>query len=168
MTAATWLVDEVLRAGHKVLWVTHRRELMEQTARAFIAAAPRLSHGKPTRDELAIRLIGGGYSPVTTVASDNHDLAIASVETLRNQRKALAQWLKAHDVFVVFDEAHHSPAKGWRDILELAYGVTGDAVLGLTATPTRMVEGQAKLLERLYGGGEQRGDAFTHESTMTG
>jgi superfamily II DNA or RNA helicase len=93
-TAVHWLLDDIVAAGHKVLWVTHRTELMDQTARAFIAAAPLLARRK--KNELTVRLIGGGYSPGTTVASDAHDVAIASVQTLAYNHGALAKWLKDH------------------------------------------------------------------------
>jgi hypothetical protein len=70
---------------------------------------------------------------------------------------------------VVFDEAHHSPAKSWRDILKLAGDTTGDAVLGFTATPTRISEGESQELIRLYGGGPTKADrrrAFIHEALI--
>ncbi len=53
-TAVAWLIDDVIASGRQVLWVTHSRELLRQTARAFIEDAPRLKrHG---RDDLRIRL----------------------------------------------------------------------------------------------------------------
>jgi len=147
-TVVRWLVDEQIGAGRKVLWVTHRTELLQQTARTFIEAAPLLKGRLKT---MRIRLFGGGYGvpSANAIAERDHEVAIATVPTLNENLPALTAFFRNEDVVVVVDEAHHSTARTWRQIIELARE-TNDAVLGLTATPTRMAEVDAKALSALF------------------
>ncbi len=163
-TAVAWLIDDVIASGRQVLWVTHSRELLRQTARAFIEDAPRLKrHG---RDDLRIRLISGEHSRGTTVGADGHDVAIATVQTLARNHKHLKSWLARGEVVVVFDEAHHSPSVTWRRILTTARE-TSDAVLGLTATPVRGTDAGTRALINLYAGpGASMKEAIIHEAPI--
>jgi superfamily II DNA or RNA helicase len=147
-TVVWWLVNEQIGAGRKVLWITHRAELLEQAARTFIEAAPLLNGRLKI---LRIRLFGGGYGVprANAIAERDHEVVIATVPTLNGNLPALTAFLQREDVVIIVDEAHHSTAKTWRQIIELAR-TTNDAVLGLTATPTRMAEVDAKALSALY------------------
>ena len=66
VTAVNWLLDHPVRQGAKVLWVTHRRELLRQTAGTFVHCAPLLAED---RARLTVRLIGGGFGGATTSRS---------------------------------------------------------------------------------------------------
>jgi superfamily II DNA or RNA helicase len=146
ITAAHWLLDHPVRAGRKVLWITHRVELQVQTAEAFVRCAPTLADARP---DFKMRLIGGGYSPVSTIADSGSDVVVATIGSLSRDRRAVRAFLQAHPCVVVFDEAHHCVARTWREVLKLARDETNDAVLGLTATPTRMSEVERQQLGRL-------------------
>ena len=150
-TAVTWLCEGPLRSGQKVLWVTHRRELLEQTALTFLGCAHLLY---PARETLSVRMFGGGYGPsrATTIAQPDHEVAIATVQSLYGNVPAVREFLKRNDVVVVFDEAHHTVAPTWEEILRIARDQTGNSVLGLTATPTRMGEDERRQLSSLYSG----------------
>ena len=99
--------------GRQVLILVHRRELIHQTASKLQWAG--LEHG----------IIAAGHP-----ASD-HAVQIASVQTLV-RRLSRMDWAPS---LVIIDEAHHSAAGSWRQILEHwpdAYR------LGVTATPCRL------------------------------
>lgn len=149
-TTVDWLLSGPVSSGCKVLWLTHSVYLLEQTAGVFQDQAPlaRTSEG-----ELVVRLIGGGYSPGTTLGSALHHVAIATVQSLQRKRTQdhVRAWLEANDVVVVFDEAHHAVAPSWRAPLEMAVNETNDAIIGLTATPTRLSKSGTADLAALFG-----------------
>lgn len=149
-TAVWWLMEDALSAGKKVLWITHRKELLEQSALAFVEAASLL---RGRQDALRMRLVGGGFGAgrATTIAEPDYDVAVATIGSLSRNLPAVEKLLQREDVVVVVDEAHHSTARTWRRIVELAQE-TNDAVVGLTATPTRMVEEERRDLSGLYSG----------------
>jgi superfamily II DNA or RNA helicase len=147
VTAVHWLLDDAVRHGAKVLWVTHRAELQQQTARTFVHSAALLADA---REHLTMRLIGGGYGPASTIVDSAHDVVVGTIGALANQRQAVHQFLRDNRCVVVFDEAHHAVARTWRELLEDARDTTSDAVLGLTATPTRMAIEERRLLAQLF------------------
>jgi len=149
-TTVDWLLAGPVSEGCKVLWLTHSVYLLEQTAGVFQDQAPlaRLAKG-----ELVVRLVGGGHSPGTTIASPMHDVVIATVQSFHKKRTRdhVREWLKANEVVVVFDEAHHAVAPSWRAPLEMAVNETNDAIIGLTATPTRLSSASTADLAALFG-----------------
>lgn len=149
-TTVDWLLAGPVSGGCKVLWLTHSVYLLEQTAGVFQDQAPiaRLDKG-----ELVVRLIGGGNSLATTIASPIHDVVIATVQSFQRKpvRDHVRSWLHANDVVVVFDEAHHAVAPSWRAPLDMAVNETNDAIIGLTATPTRLSDAGTADLAALFG-----------------
>lgn len=145
-TAVSWLVqDRLAKPGQKVLWVTHRRELLEQTVLDFETQLGSRVGSAPSR----LRLVGGRFAPASTLASGDFDVAIATTGAISHNYDALSSLLVKHDVTVVIDEAHHSTASTWRRVISLAKD-NGCTVVGLTATPKRMAPDEERLLLRLY------------------
>lgn len=110
---AVEVVTGAIKKGHRVLWVTHRRELLYQSVERL------KREGVP---EPGIILAN---EPQTAPGAP---VQVASVDTLR------ARSLRPEANFVIWDEAHHIAADTWTDLQALypdAYH------LGLTATPER-------------------------------
>jgi superfamily II DNA or RNA helicase/diadenosine tetraphosphate (Ap4A) HIT family hydrolase/HKD family nuclease len=99
-----------------VLWLAHRRELLEQAAATLRRALP---HAR-------FAWMLGGARP-----TEPFDVLLASVQTLSRSLTALAP--DRFD-YVVVDEVHHADAPSYRRILA---HVTPQFLLGLTATPER-------------------------------
>ena len=112
----TVLAAEVLKCvtalGGRGQFLVHRKELIDQTSRSFLAAG--LDHG----------FIAAGRPPSALPTT------IAGVQTLVNR-------LHIHlpPNLAVVDEAHHAVASSWQQIFE-AY--PDSFLLGLTATPQRL------------------------------
>ncbi|MPQ31271.1 hypothetical protein E4V42_07455 [Clostridium estertheticum] len=66
--------------------------------------------------------------------------------------QALDTWLKGEDeLFLVIDEAHHSTAKSYRNIINHCKGkMKNIKIIGLTATPFRTNEEEEKYLSAIY------------------
>ncbi len=98
--------------GNRVVFMVHRQELIEQTARTF--------------DEMGIRhgIIAADFEP-------NYELPIqiASVQTLKKRLDRVPT-----PDFLIVDECHHIKAKTYKRIVNQWKCL----LLGLTATPVRM------------------------------
>lgn len=108
-------ISDAQRIGPRVLYVAHRKTLVEQTFRQFQRLWPELSHGK---------ILGG-------VSEMDREVVCASIQSLGNRLGELPQ-----DSFryLIIDEAHHAAADSYQALLgHFAPAFT----LGLTATPER-------------------------------
>jgi superfamily II DNA or RNA helicase len=109
--------NAVVGRGERVLFLTHRREILRQTSRKLSFA--NLDHG----------LIQAGLN-----VDLEYPIQVASIQTfwqrcMRTNKLPLPAINK-----IIIDECHHTVARTWRLILE-AY--PNARRLGLTATPTR-------------------------------
>lgn len=110
-------IVSLARAGSpSVLWIAHRRELLEQ-------AAATIRRGLPSA-RFAWML--GGARP-----AEPFDVLFASVQTLA---RSLASLDPGRFDYIVVDEVHHADAPSYRRILG---HFTPRFLLGLTATPER-------------------------------
>ena len=145
-TAIRWVTTQVLARGGRVVWLAHRRELLEHAAAEFRRTAAFASG----RDSLRIRVVSGGHSPATSIHPED-DVVIASIASLARRPDVRDDLLADPRTFVVVDEAHHAPAKSYRDLLRELGKKKKFRVLGLTATPTRTLEDERPVLGRLFG-----------------
>ena len=109
---ATKFVQDILSKGKRVLFLAHRRELVTQ---------PRDTFG---RYGIQSGIIKAGFE-----FQPHFPVQIASVQTLVNRLPDI----QVPDVIII-DEAHHSTAGTWAQILEFFPHAT---VIGLSGTPER-------------------------------
>lgn len=119
LTAAAILRDRAKEG--RILWLAHRGELLDQAAEA-LGKKIGLSCEIEKAERRADRRTLFGTS----------DVVVGSVQTLRGTR--LTSWKDDSFATIVVDEAHHAPARTYRQILEQ---FPDAKVLGLTATPDR-------------------------------
>jgi superfamily II DNA or RNA helicase/diadenosine tetraphosphate (Ap4A) HIT family hydrolase/HKD family nuclease len=101
-----------------ILWLAHRRELLEQAAETLRCGLP------AARFEWML----GGVQPV-----EPFDVLFASVQTL-SRDVALQRFARDRFDYIVVDEVHHADAPSYRRILA---HFQPKFLLGLTATPER-------------------------------
>lgn len=166
-TAIRFLCRGPLSHGYKVLWLAHTHHLLNQ---AYYSFAPqnedkRLKCGlevgliSENRTSLNLRVISGtpGHCTARSIKADD-DVIFSTLQTLASGMKNLSiltglkSWLKNTDkLVVVFDEAHHSPAPSYRELLEKLRKQHPDLLLlGLTATPTHSDESKRGWLKKLF------------------
>ena len=114
------LLASTVERGHRALAIAHRKELIE---------------------DLADRVCRFGFMPGVIMANrDQHlerPVQVASIQTLSRRDKPVAD-------LVIIDEAHHSTASSYLQVLD---HYPNAVVVGLTATPCRL-------------GGQPLGDVF--------
>ena len=166
-TAVRFLCRGPLSKNYKVLWLAHTHHLLDQANSAFASLDPaqQQKHGievgliADPKSSLNVRVVSGtrGHClPGTITTSD--DVVIATLQTMTRAMKNLASlpgleaWLEsAHNLIVVFDEAHHSPATSYRGLLATLRQSHPDyLLLGLTATPTHTDQSKNSWQDKLF------------------
>ena len=116
VTAAAFCADAI-EQGRRVLWLTHRRELVTQASRTLYRygiEAGVILPGFPMRLGEAMQVASIASLHARAIRGSSIDLPDADL--------------------IVVDEAHHAPARSWRRLLA---EYPNAVVVGLTATPAR-------------------------------
>ena len=145
-TAVRWLMTHVIARGLRVLWLAHRQELLVHAAAEFHRTA---ALAEP-RERLRIRIVSGGHCSTSAIHPED-DVVVASIASLARRPDVREELASDPRLFVVVDEAHHSPATSYRLLLDELRKNKQFRLLGLTATPTRTVERERPELARLFG-----------------
>jgi superfamily II DNA or RNA helicase len=148
-TVVDWLVPRMTaNPDLRVLWLAHRHELLEQAAQAFRSSAAREEDGFCKK----LRIISAG-SATSTLVEEDLDVALVTWQSLHHnweqQRARVRRFLKRPTVVVV-DEAHHSAAPAYQDILTDIRKRPDVALLGLTATPWPTQAGAGRRLRSTF------------------
>jgi ATP-dependent helicase IRC3 len=120
---ATFIIDALRRGAGlgRCLFVAHRREILDQTARTIARHLPGLS----------VQVEQGERS-----ASDGADVIVASVQSLIRRKERYPA--RSFDL-IICDECHHALSPSWSEVISYfwsqAEGKT--LLLGMTATPRR-------------------------------
>lgn len=107
---------------HRLLFVAHREEILEQSRRTFASVLGQYDFGE---------LWVGNHQPS---AYGNLDNLFISIQTFNSQRERFRSFGKDFYDFIVIDECHHSQADSYRLLFDL---FAPQIILGLTATPER-------------------------------
>ena len=129
------LLADCLQDGRKAVWLTHRKELAEQTRRMLTdAGVSANTGGRWTSGEDAPAIAGGIV------------ILMAQKVSLNNKGQSRV-WNRynANDLLVI-DEAHHASASGWERAMQQWPG----PIVGMTATPWRLSEKEG--FDHLFGG----------------
>jgi superfamily II DNA or RNA helicase len=134
--------------------LAHTHHLLEQAFNVFNSDV--LAQVSEKRKSLDSRVVSGtpGYWPAHSIKTSD-DIVLATLQTITNAHlkdlKSVIEFLDAagEKLFVVFDEAHHSPAPSYRRLLQQLQE-RGARVLGLTATPTYTDETKKGWLKKLF------------------
>ncbi len=154
-TACHFICRNPLSDGFKVLWLAHTHHLLEQAHSSFSDVVGLIAEPK---SRLCSRVVSGtiGHFPVHSIQASD-DVVISSLQTVCNavshRHQQLDRFLDSTKgrLFVVFDEAHHSPAPSYRSlILGLRERCPQMHLMGLTATPTYSEENRRGWLHKLF------------------
>jgi superfamily II DNA or RNA helicase len=167
-TAVRFLCHGPLSRGYKVLWLAHTHHLLDQAYQSFAPLDGKEANRKGVevgliaepKNALTIRVVSGTpeHFPVSTVKRSD-DVLIVTLQTLRtaweNRRhlSGLSDFFASagQKLFVVFDEAHHAPAPGYRSLInDLRKHHRNMFLLGLTATPTYADHRRKGWLKKLF------------------
>ena len=127
------LLGDWLQGGRKAVWLTHRKELAEQTRRMLTdAGVSAITNVNWTPGEDAPYMAGGAV------------ILMAQTVGRRTARREVWNRYSANDLLVI-DEAHHAAAAGWERAMQQWPG----PIVGMTATPWRLSEKEG--FDHLFG-----------------
>ncbi len=134
----TVIAGELLRRrltnGRKAVWLTHRKELGDQT-RAMLT-----EHG------VSATFVRRDWDKDTDAPAVSGGVVILTAQTVALRTDKMEVWSAySPDDLMVIDEAHHATAKGWAQAMEQWPG----QALGMTATPWRLSEKEG--FDHLFG-----------------
>ena len=130
---AAALLSEWLTDGRKAVWLTHRKELAEQTLGMLAdAQVPAITSVNWTPGEDAPAMSGGAV------------ILMAQTVSRRTASREVWNRYNANDLLVI-DEAHHAAADGWARAMRQWPG----PIVGMTATPWRLSEKEG--FDHLFG-----------------
>ncbi len=168
-TAVYWLLKNIISKNKKILWLADQGFLLEQARETFRENI--LEVDSKRRNELNIRVVSGSdkHANPNSIAVSDDILLITSQTAISNWtdknntkfKKFVIENAKDGNLFIVYDEAHHTPAFGRRNLLiGGSEGKTGiiekfpkTQLLGLTATPTYTDKRQRGWLWEIFKGG---------------
>ncbi len=151
-TASYWITSNLLTNNYKLVWIAHRKELLEQAAQTFNEFSGIL---KSLNKKPICQIVVGGHSKGTQIKASD-DLLFVSIQTLARGKgeAAFMNFIKKNQntkILFVIDEAHHSEASTYKYIIEKYIQSNNNySLLGLTATPTRTVESEKSRLMKLF------------------
>ena len=116
------LLADWLTGGRKAVWLTHRKELADQTCKMLTDA-----HISAMTDV--------NWTPGTDAPAMSHGAVILMAQTVGRRTANREIWNRYNaDDLMVIDEAHHAAAESW----ERAMVQWPGRILGMTATPWRL------------------------------
>ena len=116
------LLADWLTGGRKAVWLTHRKELADQTCKMLTDA-----HIPAMTDV--------NWMPGTDAPAMSHGAVILMAQTVGRRTANREIWNRYNaDDLMVIDEAHHAAAESWERAMKQWPG----RILGMTATPWRL------------------------------
>lgn len=150
ITSIYWLLQNFIDKNKKVLWIAHRHELLNQAKEALQKLANK--YILPNKNEINYRVVSGVHERTANI-SPYDDFIIASKDSVYQSQGIINSWIENQsEALLVIDEAHHSPAKTYKKIIDRTNRKLGNnlAVLGLTATPFRTLKQEKGLLAKIF------------------
>lgn len=148
-TAASWLLKNAIDKNKKIIWIAHRKLLLEQAAETFQKYA--YSDILINKSCFKYRIVSGTHDKPIHIKSDD-DILIVSKDSIIRNLDLLNKWLKdEEEIYLVIDEAHHATAKSYRRIIDyVKNNAINVKLLGLTATPFRTAQDEQGLLAKIF------------------
>lgn len=157
----TWAIDKAINDGYKILWLAHRKMLIQQAYDTFLDFAGLVDMAK--KKSLNIRIISSDseHSKVEDINFQEDDIVISTIQAISHKNKAKFLKSSIYDgrrgdknidkLLVIVDEAHHSTAPTYEKLigqltdnkktsgyfreLKKDNKLKSLKILGLTATP---------------------------------
>ena len=143
-TSLDWLLRTFVARRQRVLWITHRVDLLDQVHEEVRGLGWLLRRERA--DGFSVSRFQGGHDDLSG------DLVLASAQTLARRGPTRASLQRDIPLgIVVYDEAHRAIAKSTWSAISRLLGEREVPFLGLTATPFRTESGGTEKLEKNLG-----------------
>ena len=149
-TAVNWICRNIVSNGIKVLWMAQSLYLLEQAEKTFREEL----HNTINRDIINLRVVSSSSSHCNSgsikltddilicttqsaIKAYNTDLLNVHGDKIETPFRKFINSMSNDELFIVRDEAHHTPAYGRRTLInDIKENIKNLYILALTATPT--------------------------------
>lgn len=149
-TAISFLIQEMIGRGYKILWLAHRHMLLDQAAENFYDFSGLAKIQNPNIKNYRINCISGEHLKCSQVGDS--EVVVASIASVCRNKEHLKRIFHGKKMMIVVDECHHSIAPSYREVISFLRKkkTTGVKLLGLTATPIRANEHDSYALLKMF------------------
>ncbi|MFS0785077.1 DEAD/DEAH box helicase [Shouchella sp. 1P09AA] len=151
VVAVHWLLKEGVKKGRKVLWLTHRHDLLDQ---AFLTIQKHATDALLAKDQdFTCRLVSSEetHQSIRDIQATDHVVIGTNGSLVGQLTLLLRNWLTPQEeILIIVDEAHHAVSETYEQILTTLSHQVKPTILGLTATPFRTVEEEKGLLKKRF------------------
>ncbi len=151
-TAVNWLLSSGITNNFKVVWLSHRQELIEQSHNEFRKQVPILKNSGIKK--LTIIPVSGMHFKMSMASRG--DIYVCSIASVANKygyrfiRRMVGEQGKKR-LIIIIDEAHHAVSPQYQKVIKRLTELNPKRLLiGLTATPTRMQDGEKRKLAEMF------------------
>ena len=114
-TATTFLISHMISRGYQILWIAHRHMLIDQAADCFYRFAGLSKLQNPNIRNYRISCISGEHLSCSQVGDS--EIVVASISSICRNKSQLRRIL-GRKVMIVVDEAHHTLAPTYQNIIK--------------------------------------------------
>lgn len=151
-TSVSWLLDKAAANGFQIIWLVHQQELVTQAYETIKNMSPVLKNYN--YDKITIVPVSSKHYSISQAAEA--DIVVGCIQSFasRSGIKYLDLITKGkgrRKLVVVIDEAHHASSDSYQLVLKQFEKYNPNLILlGMTATPTRMLEAQKRRFQQLF------------------
>ncbi len=130
---AAWDLKNQIKKGEKALFLVHRKDILVDNEEKFHA----IINEERKKYEFGVYFSGKKFK--------KEDIVFSTFQTIVKHYKKIP---KKYFDYIIIDEAHHSPAKTYAEVLEY---YQPKFILGITATPKRITKADNDFIEDVFG-----------------
>jgi superfamily II DNA or RNA helicase len=152
-TSVSWLLDKAAGNGYQIIWLVHQQELVAQAYETIRSMSPILKNY--SLDKISIVPVSSRHYSISQAGSA--DIIVGCIQSFASRKGLkyldfITKGKGRKKLVVVIDEAHHASSDSYQLVLKRFEQFNSNMVLlGMTATPTRMIEAQKRRFQNLFG-----------------
>jgi len=153
-TSVSWLLEKVAVNGYQIIWLVHQQELVTQAYETILGMSPILKNYN--FEKLTIIPISSSPGHYSISQADGADIIVGCIQSFVSRKGIkfidfITKGKGRDKLVIVIDEAHHASSDSYQLVLkEFEKYNPNFILLGMTATPSRMVEAQKRRFSHLF------------------
>lgn len=150
--SVSWLLDKAASNGYQIIWLVHQQELVTQAYETILSMSPLLKNYN--LDKITIVPVSSKHYSISQASGA--DIIVGCIQSFASRKglkylNLITQDKGRRKMVVVIDEAHHASSDSYQLVLKRFEQYNPNYILlGMTATPTRMIEAQKRRFQQLF------------------
>ena len=151
-TSVSWLLDKAAANGFQIIWLVHQQELVTQAYETIRSMSPILKNYNFN----SITIVPVSSRHYSISQADNADVIVGCIQSFASRKgikylNLITKGKGRKKLVVVIDEAHHASSDSYQLVLKQFEKYNPNLILlGMTATPTRMIDAQKRRFQQLF------------------